>query len=170
MTASTKELIERLRADNEGCGTRCDEAADALERLTQPVGVEPVGWRLQHTKHEIGVTSYNLEQMQGYVTDGWKITEVLYSAETVARLQAERDNWKAKAIHWCGMYKHERDLYDSLQLRYDALQEQVKMLLDHKAELTAYLLEIQACSASFHINGLVNKALAATEPKDSDHG
>lgn len=133
MTASTKALIERLR------GTSIEvinvwelrhEAADALERLTQPVGVEPVA-------KSNGIVIIRLIDSPIDV-DVW---EFLCPAETVARLIAERDKANKRAEYW-------KDYSEAISSKsgYDALQEQVKMLRAERDEaLAAIDAKIDIC-------------------------
>ncbi len=52
------------------------------------------------------------------------------------RLEAERDDWKQKAIHWDGMYKYQRDCYDTLRSEKEKLQAERDELV---AASTPYL-------------------------------
>lgn len=87
MTASTKDLIDRARdaariAPN---AAFLRELADALERLTQPVGVEPVA-------EVVGTPCLELPLLKWLSADHSLKTAIgtqLVPIETVARLQAE---------------------------------------------------------------------------------
>ncbi len=76
-----KQLIEKARNETLSWTDRQD-IADTLERLTQPVGVEPIGERTT----------------KGWYLVGDQIAYVghIYSAETVARLQASNAQLQAE--------------------------------------------------------------------------
>lgn len=92
-----KQLIERLRKEGEWVlpglwkpNQLCKEAADALERRTQPVGVEPVGFVWFHQ----GLPNFDDTEVLRSSDDKRGTPIPLYSAETVARLQAELERVK----------------------------------------------------------------------------
>lgn len=152
----TKDLIERLRHGVYGIDRipLCAEAADALERLTQPVGeVDAIGWLTDDGRVTVDPAAP--------IKFGkhWRVP--IYSAETVARLIAERD----AAL---------RVTFDPKVLEdMNALQERVKLLEGHKMLLRHALLsadermnlDISRYGIGDEDYTAIRKALAATEPK-----
>lgn len=108
-----KQLIERLRESdndteyvspigNERRPTLAWEAADCIERLTQPVGVEPADYKYRVVNafgNEVVVPAEDLR--------GREVLEAIprYDAETVARLQAEKAQLQAERDELVGLVK-----------------------------------------------------------------
>lgn len=161
MTQDIAALIERLRAKGTPIFEGMLNAADALERLTQPVDVEPVRWMLDGLTYPVQQTDFNGVPHEPQ--------HALYSAEVVARLQQERDSNKKQADHFftennalntkCVNLEGERDAFQkdnamlvrmhrdavdaamkaideagSAALDIETRQEQVKMLQDAAKE------------------------------------
>lgn len=164
---NVKDLIERAKARAAGNSLALGlvtELADALERLTQPVGVEPISKEFQGRDGKW----YPFIDERHYINtanDGsWPIRD-LYSAETVARLQAERDEAQSCALDTLSKF-------NKAIIERDALQEQVKML---RAPLIDTLDFVERHSNRWngvngkHPNDVVTaarEALAATEQKE----
>lgn len=153
-------LVERLRqvdcAWSED-GEMCAEAADAIERLTQPGG-------------EVGPACFTLRAELEYSQYGgecgafWKSNDdadpdflPLYSAATVARIIAERDAAHEKYMERLGRNAE-------LELERDALQGQVKMLR-YALELTLNAVNLAGWGGDFCAIK-ATEALAAIEPKE----
>lgn len=179
-----KDLIERLRSvlccpEVTVCiqGSQTDrhevqDCLDALERLTQPVGLEPVA----DIFNRDGVKSARTFAGAAALPYG----TALYSAETVARLQAERDEAQLVAIA-------QAVELGTAKVKCDALQEQVKLLRDaalpyinpyHGDEQPKTFACHHSSETCLNCEQLVKRwkeqnvlleALAATEPKETRH-
>ena len=60
---------------------------------------KPVAWRLRKAGLELGITSYDREQVDSYLQDGWKIVQELYAAPPDA--QAIRQAALEEAFQMC---------------------------------------------------------------------
>ncbi len=88
-TQDIKQLIERLREAAALPTGLYAEAADALERLTQPVGAEPSKWLIEGYLYDV--------EQHAIIDDSVLPGQIpLYSAETVARLQASNAQLQAE--------------------------------------------------------------------------
>lgn len=122
------------------------ELADALERLTQPVGVEPAGIFIR-SPLEVWLEVSTERDNSVY----------LYHGEEVARLIAERDAARYELDEAKALAKFLYQRSDEKGTAIAALQEQVKGLRELVRNSTEYRLGVPAYE------------LAATEPKEPDN-
>lgn len=152
MTASTKDLIERLRfmsvVNHFQAQQTMAEAAAALERLTQPGGeVEPVA-----TIRECNGV-YQVFWHKAPPDDGTQ----LCVATGLARIIAERDVARYELDEAKALAKFLYQRSDEKGTAIAALQEQVKVLRELVRNSTEYRL------------GVPDYELAATAPKEPDN-